>query len=131
MDEEPSAETKNSGKLILDATCTPADIHYPTNLRLLNTTRQALEEIIDVLHAPHAGILKKPRSYRRNARKNYLNIDKKKHATAKMIRKGIGQQQEMFKKGKHSIEDRIVSLHMPLEQNLRLVLLKGLVLWRV
>ncbi|AFV02722.1 IS5 family transposase ISBco3 [bioreactor metagenome] len=151
--EEPS-ETKNSGKLILDATCTPADIHYPTDIWLLNTTRQALEEIIDVLHAPHAGILKKPRSYRRNARKSYLNIDKKKHKTAKMIRKGIGgqlryirrdlkniktlaekssltlltkrqyrnllvsqeiywQQLEMYKQGKHSVEDRIVSLHMP------------------
>lgn len=112
-----------------------------------------MEEIIDVLHAPHAGIFKKPRTYRRNARKSYLNIDKKKHATTKMIRKGIGQQLRyirrdlknieklskrssltllskrqyrnllvsheiyrqqhvIFKKGKHSIEDRIVSLHM-------------------
>lgn len=30
--EELSVEGKNSGKLILDATCTPADIHYPTDL---------------------------------------------------------------------------------------------------
>ena len=27
---------KNKGKLIMDATCTPADIHFPTDLKLLN-----------------------------------------------------------------------------------------------
>jgi hypothetical protein len=152
--QDPSSETKNSVKLILDATCVPADIHYPTDLWLLNTTRQALEEIVDVLHTPHVGTLKKPRTYRCKARKNYLKIDKKKHVTAKTIRKGVGgqlryirrdlkhimelaqkspltllskrqyrnllvsqeiyrQQLEMYKKKKHSIEDRIVSLHMP------------------
>ncbi|MCK9276370.1 MAG: IS5/IS1182 family transposase, partial [Syntrophales bacterium] len=40
----------NQGKLILDATCAPADIHYPTDIWLLNNVREALEEIIDVLH---------------------------------------------------------------------------------
>jgi len=29
-------EPKNQGKLILDATCAPADIKYPTDLGLLN-----------------------------------------------------------------------------------------------
>jgi hypothetical protein len=29
-------EKPNQGTLILDATCTPADIHYPTDIRLLN-----------------------------------------------------------------------------------------------
>lgn len=154
VSQAPSPETKNSGKLILDATCVPADIHYPTDLWLLNTARQALEEIIDVLHSPHIGTLKKPRTYRCKARRNYLSIDKKKHVTAKTIRKGVGsqlryirrdlkhimelaqkspltllskrqyrnllvcqeiyrQQLEMYKEKKHSIEDRIVSLHMP------------------
>jgi len=31
---------KNQGKLILDATCAPADISYPTDLKLLNQARQ-------------------------------------------------------------------------------------------
>ena len=90
--EESSDEGKNSGKLILDATCAPADIHYSTDLWLLNTAREAIEEIIDVLHKPHVGNSKKPRTYRNNARKDYLNVDKKKHTTASEIRKGIGQQ---------------------------------------
>lgn len=38
------------------------------------------------------GSCKKPRTYRDCARKQYLNIDKKKRKTAKEIRKGIGQQ---------------------------------------
>jgi hypothetical protein len=153
-EESLSTEDKNSGKLILDATCTPADIHYPTDLWLLSTARVSLEEIVDVLHMPLIGKSKKPRTYRHKARKNYLNVDKKKHATKREIRKGIGQQLryirrdlkvimklsqkspltllskrqysnllvsqeiyrqqlEMYKKRKHSVEDRIVSLYMP------------------
>jgi IS5 family transposase len=84
--------------LILDATCAPADIHYPTDIWLLNTVREALEEIIDVLHQPHIGIAKKPRTYRDCARWDYLNIDKKKRATAKEIRKAIGQQLRYVKR---------------------------------
>lgn len=44
------SEPKNQGKLILDATCAPADIKYPTDLGLLNQARENTEKIIDVLH---------------------------------------------------------------------------------
>lgn len=98
-------EKGNSGKLILDATCAPADIHYPTDLWLLNQVREALEEIIDVLHKPHIGILKKPRTYRNKARKDYLNIDKQKRKSAKKIRKGIGQQLRYIRRDLKLIAD--------------------------
>jgi len=42
----------NNGKLIADATCTPADIAYPTDLSLVNEARDKSEEIIDAMHAP-------------------------------------------------------------------------------
>ena len=72
-DEEPSSEGReNKGNSILDATCVPVDIQYPTDSRLLNDAREALEEIIDVLHAPHVGEREKPRTYRQRARKQYL-----------------------------------------------------------
>lgn len=87
-----TAEGENQGKLILDATCVPADIHFPTDIWLLNKVREALEEVIDVLHKPLAGTEKKPRTYRNRARREYLNVDKKKHRTYKEIRKGIRQQ---------------------------------------
>jgi IS5 family transposase len=80
-------ETENSGKLILDATCTPADIHYPTDTWLLNEVREALEEIIDRLHEPHIGKEPKPRTYRECARRDYLNIEKKRRLSKKAIRK--------------------------------------------
>lgn len=139
---------------MLDATCAPADISYPTDLKLLNEAREKLEAIIDVLHEPYIGETKKPRTYRHTARKRYLEIAKKRRAGAKAVRKAIGkqlryvsrnlriikmlaektslnqlspwqyrqllviselyrQQQEMYNKRSHSVEDRIVSLSQP------------------
>ncbi|GAB2715843.1 IS5 family transposase [Paenibacillus thermoaerophilus] len=85
-------QSKNNGTLMLDATCAPADISYPTDLKLLNEAREKLEEIIDVLHEPFVGEAQKPRTYRNTARKRYLEIAKKRRAGAKQIRKAIGQQ---------------------------------------
>lgn len=66
-DTQSDDQPANQGKLLLDATCTPADIAYPTDLGLLNEAREKLEHIIDVLHAPHRGKKKKPRTYRQKA----------------------------------------------------------------
>src|SRR4028119_2279760 len=71
--EEESEPPKNQGKLILDATCAPADISYPTDLKLLNQARVYTEKIIDVLYeALKEKIKPKPRTYRKIARKDYL-----------------------------------------------------------
>ena len=92
-DEEPSSEEReNKGNLILDATCVPVDIQYPTDSRLLNDAREALEEIIDVLHAPHVGEREKPRTYRQRARKQYLRFERKRKHSKREIRKTNGQQ---------------------------------------
>ena len=40
-------EGKNWGTLTIDASCTPADITYPTDLKLLNEARESTERIID------------------------------------------------------------------------------------
>lgn len=107
---QEQAETEgneNQGKLILDATCVPADVHFPTDIWLLNKVREALEEVIDVLHAPLAGVEKKPRTYRNRARRDYLNVDKKKHRTYKEIRRGIRQQLGYVQRD-FSIIDRLV-----------------------
>jgi hypothetical protein len=82
----------NNGKLIVDATCTPADIAYPTDLNLLNDAREKAEAMIDSMHAPNAGIKRKPRTYRQNARKDYLAVAKQKRSGRKKIRKAIGKQ---------------------------------------
>jgi hypothetical protein len=46
---EAGAKPKNKGTLILDGSCAPADIRYPSDLSLLNEARENLEEIINEL----------------------------------------------------------------------------------
>lgn len=82
----------NAGTLLVDATCTPADIAYPTDLNLLNEAREKLEAIIDTLHQPVVGQTPKPRTYRQKARKQFLKVSKKRRPGSKAIRKAIRQQ---------------------------------------
>jgi len=87
-DDKPS----NKGKLLVDATCTPADVAYPTDLNLLNEAREKTEAMIDSMHAPLIGEIKKPRTYRQKARKDYLAVAKQKRPGYKKVRKAIGKQ---------------------------------------
>ncbi len=95
-DEDPPAgsngEPRNKGKMILDGSCAPADIRYPTDIGLLNESREKLEFIIDILHAPLKGKVKKPRTYRIKARKEYLKIAKQRQPKRKQLRKAVGKQ---------------------------------------
>lgn len=90
--EAPPDKPSNQGKLLVDATCAPADIAYPTDLRLLNDAREKLEDIIDTLHLPYRGMQPKPRTYRKNARKSYLSVAKQRNPRRKTIRKAIRKQ---------------------------------------
>src|SRR5699024_11541435 len=69
-----------------------SDIAYPTDVNLLNDAREKLEAIIDTLHAPLVGLQRKPRTYRRKARKQYLALSKQRQPSTDKIRKGIHQQ---------------------------------------
>jgi hypothetical protein len=81
-------KNNNRGTLKVDATVADQEITYPTDLKLLNTSRENLERIIDLLYLRRADGTK-PRTYRRIARRQYLNIAKKKKKTKKQIRRGI------------------------------------------
>ena len=59
-----SKEEKNEGTMILDATCAPQNIRFPTDASLLNEAREKAEEIIDTLHEMGLSEGKKPRTYR-------------------------------------------------------------------
>lgn len=78
--------------MLVDATCTPADIRFPTDLSLLNEAREKTEDIIDILHKPLVGKEKKVRTYRHQARREYLRISKKRKKSAKALRKAIRKQ---------------------------------------
>ncbi|AWW25933.1 IS5 family transposase [Acetobacterium sp. KB-1] len=92
------------GKLILDATCAPGDIRFPTDLRLLNEAREKLEMMIDVLHTPDIALVAKPRTYRNRARKNYLSIEKQRKKRSKTVRKAIRKQLGYVKRDLEYVE---------------------------
>lgn len=148
-------DNDHRGRVIFDATACPQDIAYPTDLDLLSDAREKSEHLIDLLYdkAVHK---KKPRTYRKIARKKYLQTAQKKNKTHKAIRSAIGnqlrflkrnlksinkllnslascsiplekrdykyllvintlyqQQKEMYDELKHTVDDRIVSIHQP------------------
>ncbi|MEL7145967.1 MAG: transposase, partial [Bacteroidota bacterium] len=82
----PGSKPTHKGNLLMDATVSPQDIAYPTDLNLLNEARQISEQIIDFLHQKSQ---RKPRTYRNIARKAYLKVAKSKKASRKKIRKAV------------------------------------------
>ena len=101
--DDESNPPSNSGTMIVDATCAPSQIKYPQDTELLNEAREITEEVIDELHIPGNG--KKPRTYRKKARKQYLHIARSKKRTAKKVRKAIGQQLSYIKRNLKTIEN--------------------------
>jgi len=92
-DDDDADPPPNQGQLILDASCAPADIRYPTDLSLLNEAREGTEAIIDALYehvrtiVPH-----QPRTYRKEARREYLSVTKPRKVRGKTMRKAICKQ---------------------------------------
>lgn len=152
-DNDSSGDDNHKGTVIMDATACPQDIAYPTDLNLLSEAREISERLIDTIYDPKVDV-KKPRTYRKVARKEYLQTAQKKSPQRKTIRKAVGkqlrylrrnlksidklldrrgvfpleckdqrylmvihtlyqQQLEMYEQKKHSVSDRIVSIHQP------------------
>lgn len=92
-DSNDPPSSSNQGQLILDASCAPADIRYPTDFSLLNESREQTEIIIDSLYEQVQDKLgKKPRTYRHQARKEYLHIAKQRKVRSKAMRKAVRKQ---------------------------------------
>jgi IS5 family transposase len=86
-----SGKSSNQGQLIIDASVAPQDIQFPTDLNLLNKAREHTERLIDQLWQPESG-KRKPRTYRKIARKEYLSLMKLKRKSHKKLRAGIRKQ---------------------------------------
>jgi len=117
---------KNKGKLIIDATCAPADIRYPTDLSLLNEAREKTEAIIDRLYKDQESKTKKPRTYRRKARKQYLLVAKSRKPKTKQIRKAIGQQLRFIRRNLNHIERMKATNKLNAQETKTLAVLKKL-----
>ena len=101
--EQADTKPENKGHLIVDATVAPADIKYPTDLDLLNEAREKSEQLIDLLYVPEKGEIK-PRTYRKNARKDYLSATKQRKKRKKTIRKAIRSQLNYLGRNLKTIE---------------------------
>jgi len=108
-DDNPDPHPGNKGKLQLDATVCDADIKYPTDLDLLNESRQKAEELIDEL-CLKLGVQDKPRTYRRVARKDFLNVSKMKRKPASVLRKAIREQINYLKRDIRIINEKLNTL---------------------
>ena len=87
--EEPSDDGDNDprgGTMILDATCAPADIAYPTDANLLAEAVAKTDDMIDELHEPHIGNQPRPRTYREKSRKMFTSFSKQRNPSKKQIR---------------------------------------------
>ena len=102
VSEEPD-EYGNFGTEILDATVSPSNIRYPLDFSLTNEAREKLEAMIDWFHTTFHP-WKKPRTYRRTARKEYLELAKSKKKSAKKIRAYLRRDLERIRRDMGYIE---------------------------
>lgn len=103
QDDQPT-EQKNQGKLLLDATVADQMIAYPTDLNLVNRSREESERIIDLL-CKELKVTGKPRTYRKKARKEYLNTAKKKNKSTKELHKATGKQLRFLRRNLKSVNN--------------------------
>jgi hypothetical protein len=108
---QDSIETSDSkptqqGKLILDATCAPEDVRYPTDIALLNDARVITEKVIDVLWQidPDRFTEKKPRTYRKTARKMFLNQVRQKRSGSRKLYKSLKTQLQFISRNLDTID---------------------------
>jgi len=91
-ESDANEDGDNEGTLILDATCAPQNIRYPTDMSLLNEAREKLEEMIDTARAAGLYEGKKPRTYRKQARRDYLRYARNRKPNKKLLRKSLRKQ---------------------------------------
>jgi hypothetical protein len=85
--KEDEKHPPNKGKLQADATVADQYITFPTDAKLLNSSRKKLDEMIDRLYYYDVGVLVKPRTYKRVMNTSFLNYSKKKNKSKALHRK--------------------------------------------
>jgi len=103
--EATSGEKKipNQGKLKLDASVADQYITAPNDLKLVNRAREETERLVDELYKK-GEFKKKPRTYRRVARKEYLGLSKKRNKNKKELRVMLGKQLRYLRRNLSTIE---------------------------
>ena len=98
-------EGRNWGTLSIDASCTPADITYPTDLKLLNEARQTTERVIDDLCKQANGYgVHRPRYDRGKARAHFLNVAKQKRPRRRRLKAAVRRQLSYLQRNLEAID---------------------------
>lgn len=105
---KPKPEVTHEGSLSIDATAVPVNITYPTDLKLLNQVREKTEELIDGCHE-QSQEEEKPRTYREEARTEYLKYAKAKRLTNNSRRTSLRKQLQYIRRNVDAIETRVQS----------------------
>lgn len=121
-DDDDSTDD-NDGTLILDATCAPADIHFPTDAGILNDARELSEKLIDELYEASFEE-KKPRTYRQKARKSYLMLVRNKRPGKNLIRKTLKSQLQYLRRNLGHIENLAQAGKLTVRQQARLLVIQ-------
>jgi hypothetical protein len=93
------------GTLIVDATCAPSYIKYPTDTDLLEKAREQSEKIITALRSSKEG--KRPRTYAKIARKEFVKFSRKRNKSKKEIRRMIFKQLGYLRRNLGIIDSRM------------------------
>ena len=103
---KPTPAVTHEGSLSIDATAFPVNITYPTDLKLLNQVREKTEAIIDACHESTKEE-EKPRTYREEARTEYLKYAKAKRLSDNKRRTSLRKQLQYVRRNIESIETRV------------------------
>ncbi len=86
-DENKNNPPTNKGSVAIDASCTPADIKYPTDWGVVYDALEITESLIDEYRSECPLLGKRPRTKKEINRKNYLKISKHPRTQKKNKRK--------------------------------------------
>lgn len=116
QNEEDNATT-HKGKLLMDASVAPQNITYPTDLKVLDAAREKSEQLIDILYDKVIHGPVKPRTYRQNARKDFLQTNKKKRKTNREIIQANRAQLRYLKRNIEHIEKLLKAYNNDMNQS--------------
>ena len=102
---KPPDDGGNDGTMILDATATPADIRYPTDLSLFNECRENTEKILDEVWDATGRIGRRFAYHRKSARAKYLKIAKQRKPRMKQIQRAIKEQLSYVEKNLEALDN--------------------------
>ena len=107
-DDGNGGDPEPKGTMLIDATCCPSDIHFPTDIGLLNHARELLEAIISILQIQLLALgYVKPRTYCLVARKAYLAYARRRKHTSEETRAAIRQQLQYVRRDLDSIAKQV------------------------